>query len=181
MTLGCFPWCAFMLFPEHLPTLLGFIFGLCLPGCLLSVRQGYLGKLCWPFFHEEGFCLDLLCTQSPSLLVRLASLQPWEAGKFINFQYWHKLLKNLLWFSGLYTFCHTSFLYRIAVVRTKKLWDPQGATCSSKEVLLLWEVPLSRYVPFFPLWFPVGGFVTADSLSGLNFDVVPILGSVYAM
>ena len=42
-------------------------------------------------------------------------------------------------------------------------------------------VTLSRYVPFFPLWFPVGGFVAADSFSGLNFDVVPILGSVYAI
>ena len=81
-----------MLYSKHLPTLLGFILGLCLLGCLLSVRQGYMGRLCWPFSHQEGLCLGLSCTQSSSLPIRLASLQPQEAEKFMNFQYWHKLL-----------------------------------------------------------------------------------------
>ena len=43
--------------------------------------------------------------------------------------------------------CHTTFLYRFAAVLTKKLWDPQEAARSLKEMLLLWGVTLSRYVP----------------------------------
>ena len=72
-------------------------------------------------------------------------------------------------------FCHTSFLYRIAAVCTKKLWDPQGAMCSSKEVLLLWEVTLSRYVPV-----SLCGSCGVNCINGLlfraQFNNVPIFG-----
>ena len=56
-----FPGVPLCLLPKQQSTLLEFIFGLCLHDCLLSVRQGYLGELCWPFswmiFSLEGFFL----------------------------------------------------------------------------------------------------------------------------
>ena len=67
------------------------------------------------------------------------------------------------------------FFYRIAAVYIRS----QGTSRSSVfflKVLLLWEDTLSRYVPFFLLWLPAEGNVATDSFSGLNFDVVPILG-----
>ena len=88
--------------------------------------------------------------------------------------------KYVMIFWALY-FCHTSFLFKIAVVRTKRLWDLQGATGSSEEVLLLQEFALPRFFPFFPLWVPVGGLVAAVSLSRFMFNVVHIFGSVYAL
>ena len=33
--------------------------------------------------------------------------------------------------------CHTTFLYRLAAVLTQRLWDPQQAAPSLKEMLLL--------------------------------------------
>ena len=56
-----FPGVPLCLLPKQQSTLLEFIFGLCLHDCLLSVRQDYLGELCWPFswviFSLEGFFL----------------------------------------------------------------------------------------------------------------------------
>ena len=47
-------------------------------------------------------------------------------------------------------------------------------------VLLLWEVTLSRYVPFFPLWLPVERCSSRLPVRA-QFNVVPIFGSIYAI
>ena len=91
-----FPGVPLCLLPKQQSTLLEFIFGLCLHDCLLSVRQDYLGELCWPFswviFSSRGsFSTGVfICTWATLLFLVLGWCLIWKKDvSFPNLQAAH--------------------------------------------------------------------------------------------
>ena len=118
------PRCAFMLFSKATVHSSGIHFGLCLHDCLLSIRQDYLGELCWPFtwviFSSKGSFSTgaFICTWATLLFLVLGWCLTWKKDvSFPNSQAGHLDFCPSWLYSGLSIFdCSLAFSwdYQIA-------------------------------------------------------------------